>query len=97
MVNVVKKQYHETSENKLAFRELEKKVILSLGPRTKVKGSPNSFFIYETGELSSLFGYVNVSERIIFVKDRKNERKASELAYKINPMVNWTLEGCYFV
>ena len=94
MGNVIKNTHRETSENKLAFKELEKKVILHLGPNTKVEGSHNSFFIYESG---SLFGYVNMNNKLISVKNRRNERKAYELAAKLNPLVTWNLETSYFI
>jgi hypothetical protein len=93
MGNVIEKQYRETPENKLALGYLEKKVILSLGGNFKIKGSPNSFFIYES---DSLFGYVNMSG-IIAVKDRDNKKRASELAYKLDPTKDWTLEESYLV
>jgi hypothetical protein len=104
MGNVIKKTYRETSENKLAFRDLEKKVILHLGPNTKVEGSPNDFYIFysdkpmEKSEIKdNLFGHVNMRNRSISVIDRRNEKKAYELAAKLNPMWDWTLETSYFI
>jgi hypothetical protein len=103
MGNVVRKTYRETPENKLAFRDLEKKVILSLGPCAQIEGSPNSFFVYYSDKPipkedkgNYLFAHVNINNKIISVKNRKYLREAEELAYKINPVWDWTLEESYF-
>ena len=103
MANVIRKQYRETLENESAFRELEKKVILHLGPCAQIEGSLNDFYIYfsdkpipKPDKANYLFGHVNVSHRLISVKNEANFKKAEKLANAISSEVDWTLEGSYF-
>jgi len=104
MTNVIRKQYRETSENLVAFKELEKKVRLHLGHSTVIEGSPNDFYIFysdkpmeKSERKEHLFGHVNMSNKSISVIDKKHVKMASELAYKLDPMVTWTLEESYFI